>query len=153
MAQIALAMVFAESLERIMKAQPQRLLEGTGCVRPRGTQYVPGTSFELHVRWCLYVDDIAVHFMGSQTAVAKAINETTAVVIEGLEEGLRMEVSRRQQWSSSGKGKTVLAISGPVVPAATSFSMRRLGIKVQLKHLMWASTSSQAPKRNRAACQ
>ena len=86
MAQIALAMVLAEPLERIMEAQPQRPLQGTECVRPRATQYVPGTSFVLYVRCCLYVGDIVVHFMGSQTAVAKAISETTTAVIEGLEE-------------------------------------------------------------------
>ena len=86
MAQIALAMVLAEPLERIMRAQPHWPLGGIGCVRPRGTKYFRGTNVELYVRWCLYVDDIAVHFMGSQTAVAKAISATLAAVIEGLEE-------------------------------------------------------------------
>ena len=97
MAQIALAIVLAEPLERIMRTQPQRSLGGSGCVRPRDSHDTPDPSFDLYIRWCIYVDDIAVHVMGSPSAVPRAISETTADVVEALEEGLRMEVSRRHQ--------------------------------------------------------
>ena len=106
---------------------------GTVCGRPRGTQFIPGANFGLYTRWRLYVDDSAVHFMGSPAAVAQAISETTAILIEGFEEGLRMEVPGREQWSSSGKGKLVITITDPTVRIAISTPMRRLGTKVQRK--------------------
>ena len=44
-----------------------------------------------------------------------------------------MEISRRNQWSSIGSGKSVDANACPRVRSAVSTSMRRVGIKVQSK--------------------
>ena len=50
MAQVALAMVLAEQLERIVNARPQRPLVGAGCGRLRGTQFLLGMDFGAYIR-------------------------------------------------------------------------------------------------------
>ena len=44
-----------------------------------------------------------------------------------------MEVSRREQWSSFGKGKSVVAVTDPTVRETVSTPMRRLGTQVRNK--------------------
>ena len=133
MAQTALAMVLAEPLERIMNAYPHRPLGGTQCGRLRGTVDPEADLDQACVRWCLYVDDIAVNVIGARSAVAEAITSITSEVVESLEQGLKMKVSRREQWASDGAGKTVLAVNDARVKSAVTTSMRRLGIKIQGK--------------------
>ena len=86
-----------------------------------------------HVRWCLYVDDIAVDVIGARSAVAEAITNITGEVVESLEQELKMKVSRREQWASDGPGKTVLAVNDARVRSAVTTSMRSLGMKIQGK--------------------
>ena len=114
---------------------PNRIghLGGAEFGRPRGTQFLPGNAYGANTRWCFHVDDIAIHFMGTPAAVAQAISQTTSAVIQELEGGLKMEVSRRDQWSNTGKGKSVVAIASPIVRVAVSTSRPRLGIKMQSK--------------------
>ena len=85
------------------------------------------------VRWCLYVDDIAVPVIGARMAVAEAITSITGEVVESLEQERMMKVSRREQRASDGEGKTVLAVSDARVKSAVATSMRRLVIEMQGK--------------------
>ena len=130
-AQTALAMALAKPLQRLMDAYPHRPLGGILCVRPCGSRDHEDGKHCAFIRWCLYVDDVAVHVMGGRAAVAETISRTTSAVIESLKVGLKMEVSRREQCASDGKGKTVVAVNDARVKAAVATFVIRLGIKVQ----------------------
>ena len=55
---------------------------------------------------CVYVDDIAVHVIGTETSVATTIAAATDFLVEALENDLSMVVSRRPTWSDAGVAKT-----------------------------------------------
>ena len=86
---------------------------------------------------CLYVDDIALHITGNLTDVASVMASCTDRTIEMLEDELLMVVSRRQQWTTVGKAKTIATASTPLLERRLLTPMRRLGIIVarKAKHL------------------
>ena len=87
-------------------------------------------QYSLGVTVCLYVDDIAINVTGHPEVVAMVLAQCTADLIETLEDKLQMKVSRRDQWASTGKGKTVAAVSSAKLARAVSTSMRRIGVIV-----------------------
>ena len=86
---------------------------------------------------CAYVDDIAIQAVGSEQEVRSNLARATNSLVEQLEDGLRMQVSRRETWSSEGQGKTVAVASSRSLVRALSTPMRRMGIqlKSKAKHL------------------
>ena len=81
---------------------------------------------------CTYVDDIALQVAGTEAEAAGTIVEATCELVQWLEEGLLMKVSRREQWSSKGIAKTV-ATATPALLRRIRTSMRRLGIGAERK--------------------
>ena len=81
---------------------------------------------------CAYVDDVALHFAGTSTAVASVAAQASEQLVQELEGELSMVVSRRQPWASSGPGKTVATATRGVASGFLT-TMRRLGIIVQKK--------------------
>ena len=94
-------------------------------------------TYSVGVTVCLYVDDIGVHAIGHEEAVAVTITACTDDLIQCLEDDLDMKVSRRQQWSNTGKAKTMVAVSSYSLARRLATPMRRLGIQVtrKAKHL------------------
>ena len=82
---------------------------------------------------CEYVDDIAVHANGHTQDAVRALTQTTEQLIDHLEGHLCMVVSRRKEWASTGKGKTVAAASTALAARLLSTPMRRLGIQLRRK--------------------
>ena len=108
-AQVALLLTLIDPLDRIQ------------------AKYTIGTTL------CLYVDDIAVHVVGQPGVVATLMAACTDDIITALEDDLEMKVSRRDPWASSGKGKTIAAVSSRTLERRVTTSMRRLGVAVTLK--------------------
>ena len=81
------------------------------------------------VQVCMHVDDIAIHVTGSAREVASTICRASADLIEALEDGISMRVSRREAWRTEGRGKTFLATTSQAVSRKVATSMRRLGIQ------------------------
>ena len=131
MAQVALTMVLAGPLRQIIEAFPQRPLS----THPHATaaNLALDAGNEPSLRVCVYVDDIALHVIGTSKQASAALVTATGMVIKLLEEDLCMVVSRRSQWATEGKGKTEVAVTDPRVHSAIKTSMRRLGIKIKSK--------------------
>ena len=82
---------------------------------------------------CEYVDDIALHAVGRTQEVVRALTQATEQLIDHLEGSLCMVVSRRKEWASEGKGKTVAAASTALAARLLSTPMRRLGVQLRRK--------------------
>ena len=86
---------------------------------------------------CFYVDDIAMHFVGQFAEVAAALTGCINDTIDMLEGQLCMVASRRQQWASTAKAKTIAFASSHRLASRLHTPMRRMGIVIDLraKHL------------------
>ena len=86
---------------------------------------------------CVYVDDIALHAVGSEAIVACSLADASATLVQRLEGDLSMVVSRRAPWSRSGTAKTIATVSSRRLAGRVNTTMRRLGIIVlhKAKHL------------------
>ena len=82
---------------------------------------------------CVYVDDIAVHVIGTETSVAATIVAAADFLVEALENDLSMVVSRRPTWSDAGVAKTLATVRNWRLAKLISTPMRRLGIAVKCK--------------------
>ena len=89
------------------------------------------------VNLCAYVDDIALHAVGTETEICSGLVQATDHLVSILEGGLDMQVSRREAWSTAGQTKTVTVASSRPLAKSLSTPMRRLGIlmKTKAKHL------------------
>ena len=164
MAQTALALVLAEPLEQMIRSFPARSLRSMVYLRAstrggtcghaatsrgqvlneqlRGSDDGGATAAAEAARgtcslFRVYVDDIAIHVIGTVKEVARALGAATEALIALLEDGLKMEVSRRSEWSTTGSGKTVVATTDERIRRAVGTTMRRLGVgvKTKAKHL------------------
>ena len=82
---------------------------------------------------CEYVDDIALHAIGETRDAVRALTQSTEQLIDHLEGNLCMVVSRRREWATEGKGKTVAAASSALASRMLTTPMRRLGIRLRSK--------------------
>ena len=82
---------------------------------------------------CVYVDDIAVHAVGTERTVAETVVAASDQLVKALEDDLCMMVSRRTAWSTTGIAKTVATVGHRRLAARVSTSMRRLGIAIRAK--------------------
>ena len=57
------------------------------------------------LRTCVYVDDIALHVIGTSKDVAATLVTAMGMVIRLLDEELFMVLSQRTEWATEGKGK------------------------------------------------
>ena len=89
------------------------------------------------VNLCAYVDDIALHAVGTEREICSSLVQATDHLVSILEGGLDMQVSRREAWSTAGQTKTVTVASSRPLAKSLSTPMRRLGIlmKTKAKHL------------------
>ena len=94
-------------------------------------------TYPIGVTICTYVDDIGVHVVGHESVVATVIAACTDDIIQRLEQDLDMKVSRRDAWSTTGKAKTVVAVSSSTLARRLATPMRRLGALItrKAKHL------------------
>ena len=94
-------------------------------------------QYSTGVTLCEYVDDIAIHVVGSPNFVASTLAMCTDDLVKTLEDTLGMKVSRRDSWANEGKAKTITAVSSPALGRRINTSMRRMGILVtrKAKHL------------------
>ena len=81
----------------------------------------------------MYVDDMAVHVIGTSKEVAATLVTATGMVIKLLEIELVMVLSRRNQWATEGNGKTEVAVTDPTIRVAIEPPMRRLGVQMKTK--------------------
>ena len=68
-----------------------------------------------------------MHFVGQYAAVVAALTGCIDDTINMLEGKLCMVVSRRQQWASTGKAKTIATASSRRLASRLRAPMRRLG--------------------------
>ena len=131
-AQIALTLVLARPLHSLTHACPQRHIRleyaRTRCL-PQDDPGEVGVS----LRFCVYVDDIAMHVYADKAEVATTLTRANLTLIDELQGGLQMTVSRRSHWSTEGDGKPQVAISERKVRNAVSTTMERLGIRIRAK--------------------
>ena len=77
------------------------------------------------ISFCWYVDDIALHATGAPEQVVAILSAAISELVDLLEDGLAMKVSRRNSWASSGHGKTIPAASSQELARRLSTPMRK----------------------------
>ncbi len=89
------------------------------------------------VRLCVYIDDITLHAIGTESEVTVELTAATRECIDGLEQVCMLVVDRDRPWKRTGKKKSVAVASSRALRQRLAASMCALGVAVKrkVKHL------------------